>query len=70
MQVRRLLRSSQPTALHIKEAATVGDVEVSALQQKRLMALGVRTMALPAGRAALTLGKHSLSSLPQDRSLW
>lgn len=40
----------------------MGDVEVSALQQKRLMALGVRTMALPAGRAALTLGTVSLTA--------
>jgi hypothetical protein len=30
---------------------------MTALQQKRLMALAVRTMALPCGRAAFTLGE-------------
>lgn len=62
--MRKLLRSSNPTALHIKDASTAGDVEVASLQQKRLMALGVRTMALPVGRAALTLGT---AQLPQSK---
>lgn len=57
MQVRKLLQSSEPTAIHIKNASTVADAELSNLQQKRLMALAVRTMALPTGRAALTLGE-------------
>jgi len=56
-QVRKLLRSCSATPIHIRNANATGDAEMTALQQKRLMALAVRTMALPCGRAAFTLGE-------------
>lgn len=57
-QVRRLLASNQPSALHVAAAPEAGDPEQMQAQQMRLMALGTRTMALPFGRAALTLGEN------------
>ncbi len=56
MQVRRLLSSAEPTTVRIANAPEVGDPEMQALQQARLLALGMRTMTLPLGRGALTLG--------------
>lgn len=73
VQVRKLLQSAKPTPIHIKNAANVADAELSALQQKRLMALAVRTMALPTGRAALTLGGRCLipiSAKPLYKHRW
>lgn len=43
--------------MNIANAPEVGDPEMQALQQARLLALGMRTMTLPLGRGALTLGK-------------
>ena len=57
MQVRRLLSSAEPTTVRIGNAPEVGDPEMQALQQARLLALGMRTMTLPLGRGALTLGQ-------------
>lgn len=42
--------------MRIANAPEVGDPEMQALQQARLLALGMRTMTLPLGRGALTLG--------------
>ena len=56
LQVRRLLSSAEPTTVRIANAPEVGDPEMQALQQARLLALGMRTMTLPLGRGALTLG--------------
>ena len=65
MQVRRLLSSAEPTTVRIGNAPEVGDPEMQALQQARLLALGMRTMTLPLGRGALTLGQSN--SLMLDR---
>ena len=64
LQVRRLLSSAEPTTVRIANAPEVGDPEMQALQQARLLALGMRTMTLPLGRGALTLGRfpHPLPS--------
>ena len=43
--------------MRIGNAPEVGDPEMQALQQARLLALGMRTMTLPLGRGALTLGQ-------------
>ena len=56
LQVRKLLSSAEPTTVRIANAPEVGDPEMQALQQARLLALGMRTMTLPLGRGALTLG--------------
>ena len=56
VQVRRLLSSAEPTTVRVGAAPEVGDPEMQALQQARLLALGMRTMTLPLGRGALTLG--------------
>ena len=63
LQVRRLLSSAEPTTVRIGNAPEVGDPEMQALQQARLLALGMRTMTLPLGRGALTLGAFSIVSL-------
>ena len=60
-QVRRLLASNEPSPLRVAAAPEAGDPEQMQAQQIRLMALGTRTMALPFGRAALTLGVFSFS---------
>jgi hypothetical protein len=54
--VRALLGSATPAALRVAAAPEAGDPELAAAQQARLFALGTRTMALPLGRGALTLG--------------
>lgn len=59
-QVRRLLASNEPSPLRVAAAPEAGDPEQMQAQQIRLMALGTRTMALPFGRAALTLGRFLL----------
>ena len=46
--------------MRIANAPEVGDPEMQALQQARLLALGMRTMTLPLGRGALTLGQSHL----------
>ena len=61
--MRKLLSSAEPTTVNIANAPEVGDPEMQALQQARLLALGMRTMTLPLGRGALTLGKPSLAAL-------
>lgn len=63
LQVRRLLSSAEPTTVRIGNAPEVGDPEMQALQQARLLALGMRTMTLPLGRGALTLGAFSIAFL-------
>ena len=57
VQVRCLLASANPTPVVLHSTPEVGDVEVQALQQAKLLALSFRTMALPLGRGALTLGE-------------
>ena len=56
IQVRRLLRSSVPVALHLKQRHEIAEKDIPNYQQRRLMGLCIRTMTLPCGRAALTLG--------------
>ena len=53
-QVRRLFATASPYPLKLAQQA--GDVELVSAQQQRLMAVAVRTMALPLGRGALALG--------------
>ena len=64
LQVRRLLSSAEPTTVRIANAPEVGDPEMQALQQARLLALGMRTMTLPLGRGALTLGYTHIHPSP------
>ncbi|KAL0039031.1 hypothetical protein WJX77_005730 [Trebouxia sp. C0004] len=64
LEVRRLLSSAEPTTVRIANAPEVGDPEMQALQQARLLALGMRTMTLPLGRGALTLG--TLRPIPTE----
>ena len=69
--MRRLLSSAEPTTVRIANAPEVGDPEMQALQQARLLALGMRTMTLPLGRGALTLGhthRHYVSPAPPPLS--
>lgn len=59
--------------MRIGNAPEVGDPEMQALQQARLLALGMRTMTLPLGRGALTLGESAgplAPSLPQYTFSW
>lgn len=58
-QVRRLLTSADPVAIHRDPTLERGDPELGTRQQSRLIRLAVRTMALPLGRGALTLGRLS-----------
>ena len=55
-QLRKLLASSGPVAVRVANGAEAGDPEVVSAQQGRLLAIAVRTMALPYGRGAFTLG--------------
>ena len=55
-QVRKLMASSAPVPLHIPAAPEAADAEQLQAQQQALLTLGCRTMALPIGRGALTLG--------------
>ncbi|KAK9819157.1 hypothetical protein WJX81_007920 [Elliptochloris bilobata] len=64
VEVRALLGSATPAALRVAAAPEAGDPELAAAQQARLMALATRTMALPLGRGALTLG--TLRPLPTE----
>ncbi|KAL3147502.1 hypothetical protein ABBQ38_014558 [Trebouxia sp. C0009 RCD-2024] len=64
LEVRKLLSSAEPTTVNIANAPEVGDPEMQALQQARLLALGMRTMTLPLGRGALTLG--TLHPIPTE----
>lgn len=61
-QVRKLLCCSAPVP--IKLDASENDPELPAKQQALLMAAASRTMALPVGRGALTLG--TLKTLPGE----
>ena len=56
LQVRRLLCSSAPVTVRVGSGAEAGDPEIVTVQQGRLLALSLRTLALPYGRGALTLG--------------
>ncbi len=69
LQVRRLLSSAEPTTVRIANAPEVGDPEMQALQQARLLALGMRTMTLPLGRGALTLGYTHIHPSPPSPPL-
>lgn len=55
-QVRRLLSSEEAVAVAVGGAAEAGEPEAAARQHRRLLALAVRTLARPLGRAALDLG--------------
>ncbi|KAK9828929.1 hypothetical protein WJX72_002853 [[Myrmecia] bisecta] len=64
VEMRRLLTSANPVVIRLANAPEVTDPEMVAQQQQRLMGLAVRTMALPVGRGALTLG--TLRPLPTE----
>ena len=57
MQVRKLMASSAPVPLHVAAAPEAADAEQLQAQQQALLTLGTRTMGLPIGRGALTLGE-------------
>ena len=59
MQVRKLLATSSPVPLKLPGSQQAGDVELVSAQQQRLMAVAVRTMALPLGRGAVALGEFT-----------
>ena len=56
LQVRKLLGSSAAVTVRVGSGAEAGDPEIVMVQQGRLLAVAVRTMALSYGRGALTLG--------------
>ena len=58
LQVRKLMATAAPVPLKLAGSQQAGDVELVSAQQQRLMAVAVRTMALPLGRGALALGTH------------
>ena len=62
--VRAMLSSNVVQPVAIKTNQDPGDPELFATQQARLWNLGMRTMALPAGRGAFALG--SLTPLPTE----
>ncbi|KAK9834947.1 hypothetical protein WJX84_010452 [Apatococcus fuscideae] len=65
LQVYKLLASNAPTTLKTSSAPEVSDPEMVAHQQAQLLSLASRTMALPLGRGALTLGTfHPLPTEP------
>lgn len=64
LEVRRLLRSTSPVVLQASSLPEASEGDGALQQQNRLMVLAVRTMALPLGRAALTLG--TLRPLPTE----
>lgn len=66
LQVYKLLASNTPTTLKTSSAPEVSDPEMVAHQQAQLLSLASRTMALPLGRGALTLGQ---SLLPENMVL-
>ena len=51
------MASSAPVPLHVPAAPEAADAEQLQAQQQALLTLGCRTMALPIGRGALTLGE-------------
>jgi len=51
------MASSAPVPLHVPATPEAADAEQLQAQQQALLTLGCRTMALPIGRGALTLGK-------------
>ncbi len=53
------MASSAPVPLHVPAAPEAADAEQLQAQQQALLTLGCRTMALPIGRGALTLGNMS-----------
>jgi len=59
LQVRKLMASSAPVPLHVPATPEAADAEQLQAQQQALLTLGCRTMALPIGRGALTLGKRA-----------
>ncbi|CAL1529435.1 unnamed protein product [Lymnaea stagnalis] len=54
-EVRRLLQSTRPVTIAIKQRPEVNDHDFIEEQEKALLATCVRTMALPVGRGILTL---------------
>lgn len=70
VQVRALLGSATPSALRVPAAPEAGDPELAAAQQARLMAIGTRTMALPLGRGALTLGAQYIIAEKSRMQAW
>lgn len=64
VQVRKLMASSAPVPLHVPAAPEAADAEQLQAQQQALLTLGCRTMALPIGRGALTLGKPGMPGSP------
>lgn len=63
VQVRRLFATASPYPLKLGAAQQAGDAELVSAQQSRLMAVAVRTMALPLGRGALALGMSEFRAL-------
>ena len=59
------MASSAPVPLHVPAAPEAADAEQLQAQQQALLTLGCRTMALPIGRGALTLGRSGVLLLPQ-----
>ena len=51
------MASSAPVPLHVAAAPEAADTEQLQAQQQALLTLGTRTMGLPIGRGALTLGE-------------
>ena len=56
--MRRLLASSAPVTVRVGSGTEAGDPEIVTMQQGRLLALSLRTLALSYGRGALTLGAN------------
>ncbi len=68
-QVYRLLASNGPGMIKTSSGPEVSDMELLANHQLQLVSMAVRTMALPLGRGALTLGRASwedAASLPDS----
>ena len=65
VEVRKLLRSSVPCVLKLHNTPNLTEAEGVQQQQVKLMVLGFRTMALPFGRGAVTLG--TLQPLPTEQ---
>lgn len=55
----QLLTSSKPILINIKQSASVSDSDFADEQEKHLYALSIRAMALPLGRAMMTLCSYA-----------
>lgn len=61
--MRKLLGSSAAVTVRVGSGAEAGDPEIVTMQQGRLLAVSIRTLALSYGRGALTLGEYFIASL-------